>query len=73
MKKRIYIGINRSDREIFRSLLQPTEQSHGSQYHACIGPFRTLRAALFMIRPGQRNNPHVQCVNDAERIAARIA
>ena len=37
-----------------------------------MGPFRTKRAALFTQHHGQ-GNPHIQTVNDAERIARKYA
>ncbi len=56
-------------RELFRSATVPTFDTHGARYGATIGPFRTKRGAIFM-RDHGRANPHCQCVNDAERIAA---
>jgi hypothetical protein len=46
----------------------PVQETHGHLYAAVIGPFRTIRAAKFMAEHG-RNNPHLQTVNDAERIS----
>ena len=46
----------------------PTQATHGHLYGAVIGPFRTKRGAQFMAKHG-RSNPHLQTVDDAERIA----
>ena len=65
-----YVGIcqDSGKREVFKATKEPTFASHGSVYAAVIGPFRTMRGARFMADHGP-NNPHVQHVNDAERIA----
>jgi len=66
-----YVGlkpIGDGKREVFRSAITPTEQTH-PQYTAVIGPFRTRRAADYMAHYGHLN-PSCQCVADAERIAA---
>jgi hypothetical protein len=68
MSTKIYVGHGHDDfKGIFRSDVTPTEDTHGSQYRYVVGPFRTLRAAEFMAQYGY-NNPHLQCVEDAERI-----
>ena len=67
---RIWVGIKSdSTREVFRAINTPTEATHGNVYSSAIGPFRTMRGALFMAQYGA-GNPHVQRVADAERIAA---
>lgn len=71
-RMRLYVGCVGADREVFRSPVTPTRESHGAKYLAVIGPFRTRRAADFMASPGGRNNPHCQSVADAERIASRL-
>ena len=70
MTTRPYVGISKGagKRELFRASVLPTEATHGHIYAAVIGPFRTVRGAQFDVDYG-RNNPHVRCVNDAERIA----
>lgn len=67
---RPYVGIrvDTGTREVFKANREPTWGSHGDTYIACIGPFRTMRGARFMAEHG-RGNPHLQHVNDAERIA----
>jgi hypothetical protein len=66
--KRLFVGITPSaSREVFQSFITPTADTHGEKYLACIGPFRTRKAANFMSTHG-RNNPHLQTVADAERI-----
>jgi len=62
-----YVGIRQLTREVFRSSTTPTAQTT-PQYAAVIGPFRTKRGAAFMVQSG-RNNPHIQTVADAERLA----
>lgn len=70
--RKLYVGVRGEKREVFRSEVEPTTESHGGEYAAVIGPFRTRRAADLMARLGGRN-PHVRSVADAERIAARMA
>lgn len=73
LRSRLYIGLTfDSPYVIFRATDTPTAQTTGSRFMAVIGPFRTRRGAVFM-RDHGRNNPHVCCVADAERIAKRIA
>lgn len=65
MKPRYYLGLrfNPDVRQVFKSATVPTDRSHGAEYVACIGPFRTKRGAEFM-----RDNPGpcVITVADAE-------
>ena len=69
MKTKYYVGLKQfNKRDVFKSALEPTQQSHGEFYNAVIGPFRTKAGACFMADHG-RNNPHIQTVNDAERLA----
>lgn len=68
-----YIGIKDGAWSLFRSVIRPTEQTHGSQYNAVIGPFRTKRGADYMLFCGRGNNPHCQSVSDAERLAKRAS
>lgn len=68
MKPRYYVGISDAKRRVFRSASVPERETHGSIYSAVIGPFRTKRAAKIMAEYGA-NNPHLQTVADAERIA----
>lgn len=65
---RIYLGLDEQTREVFRAEQEPTFATHGNRFAAVVGPFRTMRAAVFMRDYGQ-GNPHCQCVADAERIA----
>lgn len=69
--KRYYVGLKDCKRTLFRSEATPTETTH-PQFNAVIGPFKTRRGAEFM-RDHSANNPHVQTVRDAERIAKQIA
>jgi len=71
MRKRIYLGLAldcTGTRTVFKAEGEPTQESHGAQYGAVIGPFRTMRGARFMADYG-RGNPHCVCVADAERLA----
>ena len=65
----IYVGMAVSDGIycIFKSKTEPTRETHGDKYCFAIGPFRTLRAAEFFAQYG-KGNPHLQTVEDAERI-----
>jgi hypothetical protein len=69
--KRLYVGMT-VDRpwEVFWAVPTPTNKSHGHLYPAVIGPFRTKAGATFMAKYG-RNNPHCQCVSEAERLARK--
>jgi hypothetical protein len=71
-RNRIYVGLRMFTRQIFYSRTEPTTATHGMVYSAVMGPFRTRRGAEFY-RDHGINNPHVLCVSDAERIAARLA
>ncbi len=71
MRTKPYVGCKAGKREVFKSEATPTEATHGHLYNAVIGPFRTMRGARFMAQCGG-NNPHVQCVSDAERIAKTL-
>ena len=76
MRPAIYVGIREDrTRAVFRS-----PHRHDlvaglcpEPFVACIGPFRTVRAANFMASPSAYCNPHVQCVADAERISKEAA
>jgi hypothetical protein len=74
MKNKIYVGYCRTslNMEKFSSAFQPTEKEYGEKYFAVIGPFITKRGADFMVKYG-RNNPHIQIVSDAERLAKNEA
>ena len=66
---RIWVGVKPGGkREPFRFRGEPTP-CRLPMYVACIGPFRTMRGARFMVEHG-RGNPHCQCVRDAENLAA---
>ena len=66
-KRKWYVGVKGNRREPFASAYKPT-QSSTPEYAAVIGPFVTKRGACFMAEHGA-NNPHIQTVADAERIA----
>ena len=68
-----YVGIREGAiREVFRSAVDPTFETHGKDYLCTIGPFRTVRGAKFMADYG-RGNPHCVCVSDAEQLAKLYA
>jgi hypothetical protein len=68
-KIRPYVGIKKDGtREVFPASQGPTEELYGDLYSAVIGPFKTKRGANFMAQYGA-GNPHLQTVEDAERIA----
>lgn len=60
-----------SGAEIFKSNAKPSVESHGYLYAACVGPFKTNRAAIYMSNDGM-NNPHCRTVADAERISKKL-
>ena len=77
MKKRWYVGHKvgiggEAGREAFKSKTEPTQETHGVQYNAVWGPFRTKRGVEFGASWRAVNNPHVQTVADAERIAKEL-
>ncbi len=67
-RARFYVGYKAGLRTIFRSYDTPTPEVWGETFTGVIGPFRTLAGAEFM-RDYGANNPHCQCVADAERLA----
>lgn len=69
MKTKWYVGYMQREMgfEAFRFDREPTIGTHGTIYAAVIGPFRTKRAALWTEKHGFLN-PHVQTVDDAERL-----
>lgn len=69
---KFYVGCSGYSRLVFKAEHVPTSVSHGDRYVSVIGPFRTKRGATFMALHG-RNNPHIQTVSDAERLAKRCA
>ena len=72
-RNKYYVGhAHNGDRIVFPSKTVPTLYTHGDNYAAVVGPFRTQRSALFTAKHG-RNNPHIQCISDAERIAKQYA
>ena len=73
MRTKPYVGVKAGNPwEVFLSAGEPTRETHGARFAAVIGPFKTKRAAVFMAKHG-RNNPHLQTVADAERIARHYA
>lgn len=72
MTERIYVGLFEANCEVFKSNTEPTQTTHGDKYHAVIGPYRTMRGAKFSASAARTNNPHVQTVADAERIAKQL-
>jgi hypothetical protein len=68
--QRWYLGIKGARRQVFKADVMPTQESHGAEFNAVVGPFRTKRGAMFHAAFGH-NNPHVRTVADAEWYAAR--
>lgn len=78
----IFLGLNaaadcnaengRKRGRVFRCDTEPTAETHGREYAAVVGPFRTVRGAKTMLHYGN-NNPHIQHVSDAERIGRKYA
>ena len=68
MKKLYYMGINGQGRIVFSSPATPTRAEYGERFKAVVGPFRTKKGATFRQAFGN-NNPHLQTVNGAERLA----
>jgi hypothetical protein len=65
----IWVGIKQGKREVFEYMRTPTKESHGEKYNAVIGAFASHAGAELMASPAGYNNPHIQTVDDAERIA----
>jgi hypothetical protein len=65
---RWYVGVKGAARKAFKADVVPTRATHGDQFGAVIGPFRTKRGAMFAAAFGH-NNPHFRTTADAERIA----
>lgn len=64
-----YVGLCFGQPIAFKSDFQPTPLTHGDSFIAVVGPFKTKRAAIWAASPAAINNPHYQCVADAERIS----
>lgn len=72
-RPKFYIGWNGRAYDILKLAVEPSHATHGTKYSHFVGPFATRRGAEFMARPEQRNNPHVQTSDDADRIARDLA
>lgn len=74
IRNKLYCGKLSSDPvkwEIFWYVGKPTNNTHGKKYLCVVGPFKTQEGALFM-RDHGTDNPHCQCVADAERLAKKM-
>lgn len=67
--RRLWVGIKGNSRTVFRHAGEPTGETH-PQFTCAVGPFRTRRGADYLVRHGGNGNPQIQCVRDAERLAA---
>ncbi len=68
-KKVWYVGMDKSyTYRAFQLAYRPTERKQGGRYLYVVGPFRTMRAALWTERFGTLN-PHFGSVEDAERLS----
>lgn len=68
IRKRLWLGIGINKRELFYFAGTPEFSLHGDKYYCAIGPFRTRAGAIYMRDRGE-NNPHCNCVADAEYLA----
>jgi hypothetical protein len=74
MAGKLYVGVTPGKREIFRSNVTPTTETHGDRFNMAIGPFRTRRGAEWMADPVKgMANPHCRNVADAERLAKKYS
>lgn len=71
--QKYYIGykIDCSGFERFKSANEPTVGQYGYKYLYVIGPFITMRAAVWAEKYGL-NNPHFRHVDDAETLSKLI-
>lgn len=70
---KFYVGIQDGlKRKVFRSIGTPVWETHGTEFLAVIGPFRTKAGAEFMRDFGQ-GNPHCCNVRQAEYLARKIS
>jgi hypothetical protein len=70
---KIYVGCKAGEpRQVFKSVILPTFETHGETFNAAIGPFRTMRGARFMAEHGA-GNPHCCTVGQAERLGEKYA
>ena len=60
-RKRFYVGEKNKTREMFSYAETPTKKTH-PQYQAVVGPFKTKRAAEYLV-----DNPHISSVREAEK------
>ena len=68
-RRRLWLGLGFENiRELFYYTGEPTFKLHGDKYYAAIGPFRSRAGAIYMRDRGE-NNPHCNCVADAERLS----
>lgn len=68
-KSKWYVGSNNGGLYLFKSTIEPTEETHG-QFKYVIGAFKTKRGAVYMAKYGL-NNPHLLTVADAEYYAKK--
>ena len=68
----LYVGrlIDSNKSEVFEHDKTPTREVFGKKYSTVIGDFKTKEGAEYMCKYGE-NNPHVQTVEDAERLAKK--
>ena len=65
-----YVGVGSSDGAyvFFKAKHMPTRETHGQDFTAVIGPFRSTRGAMWAARYG-KGNPHFRSLRDAEALA----
>lgn len=67
-RAKFYVGLRDGKREAFKSFETPTDQTHGQRFNAVIGPFGTLRGAMYMA-----SNPYCNNIKEAEQKAKKKA
>lgn len=69
MRRRYFVGVKTGkQRTLFAYIGIPTATSH-PEHDYVIGPFRSYKGAALMASAVAANNPCIQTVADAERIA----
>jgi hypothetical protein len=68
LRRRLWLGLGFENiRELFYFTGEPTLLKC-NKYYTVIGPFRSKAGAIYMRDRGE-NNPHCNCVADAERLS----
>jgi hypothetical protein len=72
-RSRPYVGrsVDSGKLAVFRSDVEPTEETHGDRYKYAIGPFRTVRGAIYMTEHPQGPCTVAQCEKLAGSVKSR--